>query len=53
MQDGIWVPKPVGAVRRLAGLITLRGDLILANGQIAILSDTNLRLFIPGGINNC
>jgi NADH-ubiquinone oxidoreductase chain 2 len=53
MRDGIWVPKPTGAVRRIAGLISLGGHEILANGEIPRMNDNNLRLFIPGGRDNC
>lgn len=53
MRDGIWVPKPIGAVRRISGLISPGGHEILANGEIPRLNDNNQRLFIPGGRDNC
>jgi NADH-ubiquinone oxidoreductase chain 2 len=52
MRDGIWVPKPIGAIRRIDGLRGPRGEMILANGQLPILTPNNLSLFIPGGVNN-
>jgi hypothetical protein len=52
MRDGIWVPKPVGAVGRITGLFSNTGDIILANGEIPRLNYNNLSLFIPGGRNN-
>jgi len=42
LRDGIWVPKPIGAVRRISGLISPGGH------EIPRLNDNNQRLFIPG-----
>jgi NADH-ubiquinone oxidoreductase chain 2 len=52
MRDGIWTPKPAGAVGRITGLFSTTGERILANGQIPRLSHNNLQMFIPGGRNN-
>lgn len=53
MRDGIWVPKPIGAVRRSAGLTSLiTGDIILGNGETPRLSPNSLQMFIPGGSEN-
>jgi hypothetical protein len=53
MRDGIWVPKPIGAVRRNTGLTSLiTGDTISANGQVPRLSPSSLQMFIPGGSEN-
>jgi hypothetical protein len=52
MRYGIWVPKPTGATGRIAGLFGPRGEIILANGQLPVLSRNSLTFFVPGGINN-
>ena len=51
MRYGIWVPKPTGATGRIAGLFGPRGEIILANGQLPVLSRNSLTFFVPGGIN--
>jgi hypothetical protein len=50
--NGIWVPKPTNATGRFIGLVGLRGELILANGRIALLSRTGNTFFVRGGVNS-
>jgi hypothetical protein len=54
MRDGIWVPKPIGAiVRRTTGLTSIiTGDTIVTNGQVPRLSPNSIQMFIPGGSEN-
>lgn len=53
MRDGIWVPKPISAVRRPTGLISMvTGDTISTNGQVPRLSPNSIQMFIPGGSEN-
>ena len=49
---GIWVPKPTSASSRIIGLMGPRGELILANGQRAIIARAGLTFFVRGGINS-
>ena len=50
--NGIWVPKPTNATSRIFGLVSARGELILANGRIPIMSRTGNTFFVTGGVNS-